>query len=65
MTVDDLIVSLQNGLPEALARDLAVQFLAIRQDTITGTLERAAPGKPFEGVYFNSGIFARRKTGVG
>lgn len=45
MTGEDLVSCLNARLPQELARDLVAQFLAIRTDTLTGTLERASPGK--------------------
>lgn len=45
-----LIDHLKDGLPEGLAVDLLQQFMAIRHDVATGTLERASPGKFVETV---------------
>lgn len=45
-----LEAALGAGLPQELARDLAVDFVQIRSDVATGTLGRAAPGKFVETV---------------
>lgn len=50
MTPDQLIEQLTSSLPKQLARDLVEHFLTIRQDVVTGTLERSAPGKFVETV---------------
>ena len=50
MKAEDLINALGKRLPDALARDLIDNFLALRQDVITATLGRASPGKFVETV---------------
>jgi len=45
-----LVTALAKGLPQALAADLADNFLSLRQDAATGTLGRASPGKFVETV---------------
>lgn len=47
---DALTAALAASLPQELARDLVAQFLAIRRDVASATLERAAPGKFVESV---------------
>lgn len=48
MRREDLIAALSDGLPDVLAQDLIDNFLALRQDVVTGTLGRASPGKLVE-----------------
>ena len=50
MTNSQLITALRTGLPQELATDLVSQFMSIRADVATATLERAAPGKFVESV---------------
>ena len=50
MKLKDLAAALAPYLGDALAQDLARDFLQIRQDHATGTLERASPGKFVETV---------------
>lgn len=45
MTPSELISELKKHLPDGLAADLVNQFMSIRMDVATGTLERSAPGK--------------------
>jgi hypothetical protein len=45
MTPQELIGELKEHLPVELAEDLVNQFMSIRTDVATETLERAAPGK--------------------
>lgn len=45
-----LAVHLRGYIPEYLAKDLVEQFVAIRRDVVTGTLERSTPGKFVETV---------------
>lgn len=45
MTPSELIGELKSRLPEELATDLVNQFISIRMDVATETLERSAPGK--------------------
>ena len=62
MTKQELITLLCGYLPEEIAGDLVANFLTIREDTATATLERAAPGKFVETVvqalqYLDAGHF--------
>lgn len=50
MTPRELIAELKKHLPAELAEDLVNQFVSIRTDVATATLERAAPGKFVETV---------------
>jgi hypothetical protein len=50
MTPSELIAELKKHLPDKLAADLVNQFMSIRMDVATQTLERAAPGKFVETV---------------
>lgn len=50
MTRDELIRALTGTIGKQLATDLVKDFLTIRQDTLTGTLERANAGKFVETV---------------
>ncbi len=45
-----LVGHLKASLPESLAKDLVAQFIAIRHDVVTGTLDRSSPGKFVETV---------------
>jgi hypothetical protein len=62
MTASELIDQLKKYLPPELAADLVNQFMSIRIDVATETLERAAPGKFVETVvqvlqYLASGAY--------
>ncbi len=62
MTASELIDELKKHLPPELATDLVNQFMSIRIDVTTETLERAAPGKFVETVvqvlqYLASGVY--------
>lgn len=50
MTPSELIDQLKSRLPSDIASDLINNFVQIRIDVITGTLERSAPGKFVETV---------------
>lgn len=50
MTKDELVAALAPTIGRTLASDLVKDFLAIRQDVLTGTLERAIAGKFVETV---------------
>ena len=50
MTPSELIEQLKSRLPADVASDLISNFVQIRTDVITGTLERSAPGKFVETV---------------
>ncbi len=50
MTSSELIGELKKHLPSELAADLVNQFMSIRMDVATETLERSAPGKFVETV---------------
>jgi hypothetical protein len=50
MTPSELIAELRKHLPDELADDLVNQFVSIRTDVATETLERSAPGKFVETV---------------
>ena len=50
MTPSELIHQLKRLVPAGLASDLINNFVQIRTDVITGTLERSAPGKFIETV---------------
>ena len=50
MTPSELIDQLESRLPSDIASDLINNFVQIRIDVITGTLERSAPGKFVETV---------------
>jgi hypothetical protein len=69
MTHQGLISELQNYLPLELAEDIVNQFLSIRSDVATFTLERSAPGKFVETVvqilqYLSEGSYSKSfKTG--
>jgi len=69
MTASELIDELKKHLPTELATDFVNQFMSIRMDVTTGTLERAAPGKFVETLvqilqYLASGTYAKAfKTG--
>jgi hypothetical protein len=64
MMASELIYELKKYLPTELAADLVNQFISIRIDTTTETLERAAPGKFVETVvqvlqYLASGTYSK------
>lgn len=64
MTASELIGELEKHLPEELAADLVNQFMSIRMDVATETLERSAPGKFVETVvqvlqYLASGTYTK------
>ena len=64
MTPRELIAELKEYLPVELAEDLVSQFMSIRTDVATETLERAAPGKFVETVvqvlqYLASGTYSK------
>ena len=69
MTPSELIGELKKHLPDELAADLVNQFMFIRMDVATETLERSAPGKFVETVvqalqYLASGTYSKSfKTG--
>ena len=48
MVPEDLVKALSGAYPEALARSLVEDFLALRQDVASATFGRAAPGKIVE-----------------
>jgi len=50
MTASELIGELKKHLPSELAADLVNQFMSVRMDVATETLERSAPGKFVETV---------------
>ena len=50
MTPSELVDQLKSRLPSDIASDLINNFVQIRIDVITGTLERSAPGKFVETV---------------
>lgn len=50
MTSEELTEKLKAELPDVLARDLVDQFMLIRRDVATITLERSSPGKFVETV---------------
>jgi len=50
MTPSELIDQLKSRLPSDIASDLINNFVQIRTDVITGTLERSAPGKFVETI---------------
>ena len=45
MTGEDIISQLKVSVPEELARDLTEQFISMRRDVVSETLERSSPGK--------------------
>lgn len=64
MTNHELISELQNYLPSELAEDIVKQFLSIRTDVATSTLERSTPGKFVETVvqilqYLSTGTYSQ------
>lgn len=64
MTPQELIGKLKEHLTAELAEDLVNQFMSIRTDVATETLERAAPGKFVETVvqvlqYLASGTYSK------
>jgi hypothetical protein len=64
MTSRELIVELKKYLPAELAEDLVNEFISIRADVATETLERTAPGKFVETViqilqHFAGGTYSR------
>lgn len=64
MTSSELISDLQKHLPDELAADLVNQFMSMRMDVATETLERSAPGKFVETVvqilqYLHSGSYSQ------
>ena len=64
MTASQLTDELRKYLPSELAADLVNQFMSIRIDVTTETLERAAPGKFVETVvqvlqYLASGTYSK------
>jgi len=64
MTASELIEELKKYLPVELAADIVNQFMSIRLDVTTETLERAAPGKFVETVvqilqYLASGTYSK------
>lgn len=64
MTPRELIDELKKHLPVELAEDLVNQFMSIRTDVATETLERAAPGKFVETVvqvlqYLATGTYSK------
>jgi len=68
MTPQELIGELKEHLPVELAEDLVNQFMSIRMDVATETLERAAPGKFVETVvqvlqYLESGTYSKSFRG--
>lgn len=68
MTPSELITELRKHLPKELATDLVNQFMSIRMDVATGTLERSAPGKFVETVvqilqYLASGSYNKSFKG--
>jgi hypothetical protein len=69
MTASELVGELKKHLPGELAADLVKQFMSIRMDVATETLERSAPGKFVETVvqvlqYLASGTYSKSfKTG--
>jgi hypothetical protein len=69
MTPSELIDQLKGHLPDELAADLVNQFMSIRMDVATETLERSAPGKFVETVvqvlqHLASGTYSKSfKTG--
>lgn len=69
MTASELIGELEKHLPDELAADLVNQFMSIRIDVATETLERSAPGKFVETMvqvlqYLASGTYSKSfKTG--
>lgn len=69
MTHQELIAELKKYLPPELAGDIVNQFLSIRKDVSTSTLERSAPGKFVETIvqilqYLSEGNYSKSfKTG--
>jgi hypothetical protein len=69
MTSLELISELKRHLPAELAEDIVSQFLSIKSDVATITLERSAPGKFVETVvqilqYLSEGSYSKSfKTG--
>jgi len=64
VTSAELIYELKKHLPEELAADLVNQFMSIRTDVATGTLERSAPGKLVETLvqilqYIDNGAYTK------
>jgi len=64
MMASELIDALKKFLPPELATDLVNEFMSIRIDVTTETLERAAPGKFVETVvqilqYLASGTYSK------
>jgi hypothetical protein len=60
-----LIAALSNGIPAALATDLADEYLQMRQDLATGTLGRSSAGKFVETLvqvleHLDTGAYSRK-----